>query len=147
MKKLILFILFTVIVSCQKDKYYTKEILAEKVIKSLQENDFKLFKKSVPSFEFVQKVTDMTVGEYDNFITDAFVKSQEEFSKKNLKASDFELFKVNEPYRTYVLDSFEYIKYYVIVKNSENLYLKLDFSDCIKTSEGYKLGEPVDIVK
>lgn len=145
MKKIFLLILIVTIVSCQNNEYYTKEILAENVFTSLQENDFELFKKSVPDFELVNKVTKMTPSEYDNLITESFIKSQEEFSKKNYKASDFELFKINEPYRTYEIDSFEYIKYYVIVKNNENVFLKLDFKDCIKTTEGYKLGEPVDI--
>lgn len=147
MKNLILLIFLTSIISCQKNEFYTKEILAENIFKSLQENDIELFKKSVPSFEFVQGLSEMTSGEYDNWVTENFLESQEEFSKKNYKASDYELFKVNEPYRTYEIDSFEYIRYYVIIKNNENVYLKLDFLDCIKTSNGYKLGEPIDIKK
>ena len=89
----------------------------------------------------------MSVSEYDNYITEAFVKSQEEFTKKGYKASEFKLFKTNEPYRTYELDGFEYIRYHVIINNKDNVYLKLDFSDCIKTPEGYKLGESIDIEK
>jgi hypothetical protein len=147
MKKILLLTFLFVIISCQKNEYYTKEVLAEKVFKSLQENDYDLFKKSVPSYDLVQKVTDMTASDYDNYVTKAFVESQEEFTKKGFKASDFELFKVNEPYRTYEIDSFDYIRYYVIIKNKDNVYLTLDFLDCIKTSEGFKLGEPIDIKK
>lgn len=135
------------IISCQKEKSFTTEILAQNVVESLQKDDFELFKKTVPSYEFVQTISDFGLSEYDNLITEIFVKSQEEFTKKNLKASDFELFKVNEPYRTYELDSVEYIRYYVILKNKESLYLKLDFSDCVKTPNGYKLGQPVTIEK
>ena len=147
MKKILLLTLLIIGVSCQKDRYYTKEILAENVFKSLQENDLELFKSSVPSYELVQTVTDMTTSEYDNWVTEAYVESQEEFTKKGLKASDFELFKVNEPYRTYEIDSFDYIRYYVIIKNKDNVYLKLDFLDCIKTSDGFRLGEPINIKK
>ena len=147
MKKLLLPIILIIITSCQKNEFYSKEVLAEKVLKSLQENDFELFKESVPSYEFVQKVTNMSVSEYDNYITEAFVKSQEEFTKKGYKASEFKLFKTNEPYRTYELDGFEYIRYHVIINNKDNVYLKFDFSDCIKTPEGYKLGESIDIEK
>lgn len=133
MKKLLLLALLISAISCQKDEIYTKEILAKNIVKSLQENDIELFKKSVPSFEFVQGMTEITLSKYDNWVTENFLESQEEFSKRNYKASDFELFKVNEPYRTYEVDGFDYIRYYVIIKNKNNTYLKLDFLDCIKT--------------
>lgn len=143
MKKILLLTFLIVSFSCQKNKYYTPEILAEKAFKSLQEDDLKLFKNTLPSFEIVQKVSDMTASEYNIWITETFVESQEEFTQMNLKASDFELFKVNEPHKTYEHDGFEYIRYDVIIKNQEDVYLELKFSDCIKTPDGYKLGEVI----
>lgn len=146
MKKIVFLIVLIFSVSCQKDAYFTKELLAEKVLESLQKNDLEAFKKCFPSFEFVQKIVDMNASEYTNFVTEAFVAIQKEFKKGGDKASNYELFKINEPYRTYELDGFSYIKYSVILKNNDNIYLKMKFSDCVKTSDGFKLGERIDVL-
>lgn len=147
MRKITILILLVTVYSCQNEKIFTKEILAKNVLEALQKNDFELFKETVPNYEFAKKMADINISEYDNFITELYINCQGEFTKNNYKASDFELFKINEPYRTYELDSFEYLRYYVILKNKQSSYIKLNFSDCIKTPNGYKLGQPITIEK
>lgn len=145
MKKTLFLTLLILCSSSAMNNYLTPEILAEKVFKSLQENDFEAFKDSCPKYEVIQKLVDMTAAEYDARVKEVFAESQKEFTEKNYSAADFELIKVNEPYKRYEHKGFEYIRYNVIIKNQEDIYLELNFSDCIKTPDGYRLGEVIRV--
>jgi len=125
----------------------TKEFLAAEVFRSIQTNDFALFKKSYPSYEIVKQLTSFSESFYERKITEAFHKIQKELTDNKHKASDFKIHKINEPYKTYKLKGFNYNSFDVIIKNPQNEYLTLHFSDCIETADGFKLGEPISVEK
>ena len=140
-------LIILVLTSCSRQEYYTKDILAQNVIKALQEDDINLFKKTFPSFELVQKVMkEINYSEYNQKMTEMFIESQNVFSKKGYNIRDFEISIIYEPYKVYEYEGFEYISFEVLIKNKSNFYLTVDFSDCIKTETGYKIGESLTLV-
>lgn len=139
-------LMLVLITSCAGQEFITKEILAENVLKALQEDDFDLFKECLPGFELVQNsMNEIDKSGYNQKMTEMFITSQNAFSKGGFNIRDFEISIINEPYRVYEHEGHEYIRFEVILKNISNFYLTVVFSDCIKTENGYKLGEPLSI--
>lgn len=147
MKKLSFLLLFIMFASCQKEDANTKEKLAENIIESLQNNNYEQFKENLPSFELFKLQGAITEEKYDNIISDVFIKCKKEFTEKDIDISEYEIFRVNEPYKKNEWNGFEQINFYVIINNSKDNFLKLDFNDCPKTENGYKLGEAISIIE
>jgi hypothetical protein len=147
MRKLLFLCLLLTFCSCQKKNAYTKEELAENIIESLQQNNYEQFKENLPNFELFKLQGEITEEKFDNIISDAFIKCKKEFTENDIDISEYEIFKVNEPYKKDEWKGLEQINFYVIIKNSKDNFLKLDFNDCPKTEQGYKLGEAISIIE
>ena len=149
MKKIILLLLSIVIFSCSDNKHFTKEDLAENTMEALQDNNLEQFKKSLPTIKELEEINEFISPEYyDNYVTDLFLECKEEFSKLELKASDFEIFKINEPNKISEIMGVESIEFNVILKNDDDVFLKAEFEKIIKTTSGYKFSkEEIDLSK
>lgn len=153
MKKILFLLCFMWLMSCQNEEPLTQELLAQRAFSALQNNDLELFNSSFVDYEWYIQYEDMTKEEYENLVTKLFVQSQEEFSERGYKAADFEIFKINSPYREYYhsydplkKDSLKHARYQVVINNKQNNFLTLEISDCAEIDKEWKLGQAIKIV-
>lgn len=124
------------------------EVFAHNIISSIQNHDLKKFKDNTAKFEdFARIKPDLTQQEFDSRISDMFIEIQNNFSKEGIDISEYEIFEVREPYREYESDGFILVRFFTILKNEKGKYLKLDFTDCLKTEQGYLFADDLYIRK
>lgn len=148
-KKYLILLLFIpqIFFSCTRSINPLDEF-AHNIISSLQNHDLKKFKENSIKFEDVLKTkSDLTRQEYDSRISDMFIEIQNKFTEEGIDIREYEIFEVREPYRKYESDGFILVRFFTILKDAKGKYLKLDFTDCLKTEQGYLYADDLYIIK
>lgn len=121
---------------------YDRTSLAENIILALKNENFELFKTCLFSLEDWKQFTpEITNENYSNYVSKIFLDCQKEFTKLGLAIKDFELIRVNEPYKSETKNNVPVIHFKSILSDGRGTYLLVDFSDVVELESGYKLSE------
>ncbi len=145
MKTLFILILFTATAYGQQTIASTKVTFVKNVLKSIQTDDFELFKEHVVDYELLKLQDEITEEEYITIIGDMFEECKLVFSSEDIDISIYEVYTVEEPYNSYMWYGYYLVRFFVILKNTKGEFLRLNFSDCPLTDDGFKLGEIIGI--
>lgn len=141
--KILVILLFS-LTSCGQNikKTSSEKLLAEKVIKSLKQQDKKSFQECLVPIElFIEQDIKTTENEYNEIIDEWYTKQLNDFQEKNINLIDYEISKVLEPDREYEKWGRDFSQFKVILKNSEGKNIIIGFREIVYYNNEFKVGE------
>jgi hypothetical protein len=123
------------------------EYLASESFKALQDDNFENFKKLSMTLDIYQtQDSSATAERFEDLLRNLFDKSKEGFLIKNVPINDLSFHHCDTtPQKEYIYNGFILVRFYAYFENSSGKMIKIQFSDSIKTSDGYKLSEALVI--
>lgn len=144
----VLTVLFFTLTSCSQsgDKTLTEKLLAEKVIKSLKNEDKNMFKECLVPIElFILQDINFTEKKYQEITDEWYTQQLSAFSEKGINLRDYEIFKVLEPDWIYEKRGYEARRFKVILRNSRDDNMILTFHETMRYKNEFKVGEQIEI--
>ncbi|MBK9193134.1 MAG: hypothetical protein IPM77_17450 [Crocinitomicaceae bacterium] len=122
------------------------ERLVKNVINAVRTDNLQDFKNNCFTLDLMKR-QDSTVTEkiHASQLKEMFAKSKENFSKKGLEPKDLKYLYCDKPHREYEFIGLNFITFYAYFEDPNGKKIKVRFSDCSESPEGYLLGESLVI--